>query len=137
MLTAQEAKDKCLQIWRYIEEHVTDPAWREKVIDRYTGSWSGLDENIKKYALRQLFPNDDPNSQCYLCEFHRIQSDGSWESCQDCSLGRGEPGWGLAPCMWSRRPYASFTLNVRRERWSRAAAAAQRLVDTVKDWQVD
>lgn len=137
MLTAQEAKDKCLQVWRYIEKHITDDDWRTKVMDRYANVWGTLDDHMKRYAFLQLFPDDSPNSDCYLCEFHRILSREGWRGCRGCALGQGEEGdYNYGPCMESRRPYASFILNVRQHRWTRAAAAAHRLVTTVERWDI-
>ena len=135
-LIAIEAKDRCLQVWRYIESHIKNPAWRLEVEERYEDSWLDLEGKMKDFALHRLFPGDKPNSHCYLCEYHRIiMAHGSWKGCADCCLSRGENGHDEAPCMYSRRPYASFVLNVESEQWSRAARAAHRLVTVVEQWE--
>jgi len=134
-LTSIEAKDRCIQIWEYLEKHITDDAWRTNVMMTYRDPMSSQSENMKRYALLQLYPVDSPNSQCYLCEYHRIiQAHGEWKGCMNCCLSRGESGYGTAPCLYGRRPYASFVLNVKREQWARAARAAHRLVALVKQW---
>jgi hypothetical protein len=79
MITKQEAKEKCIKMWEYIAEHITDKEWRDGRSGRY---------DIKAMA-------------------------------------------------YGGQPYNSFGNHIKAYKYARASAAATRLVEKVKKWEVD
>lgn len=145
-MSQQEAKDWCIELWEHIAMKITDPGWREKA-KQYT-YWDDIDEDaFKKLALHDLFQKEWdtevwmawPNSNCFLCEYCRIQSYAEWKGCVDCPLSYGEEAvaYEPSPCCKTRRPFNAFVNNVAKYKWDRAAKSAQRLADQVKEWEVD
>lgn len=129
MLTKQEAKEKCIAMWEHIAEHITDKEWRDTAIEE--GGEVDKVDAFKEYAIEELFPDDSPNSGCYLCEYNE-QNVADDDTCRDCPLSEGYVGG----CMHGGRPFDSFCNNLYEQRYARAQRAAERLVEKVKNWEV-
>ncbi len=115
MLTKQEAKEKCIKMWEHIAEHITDAEWRDGV--------SGRDNiKLKAFYALNLF-QFVPEHCCFLCEC------GSSFDCGYCPLATPH-------CDHEGQPYNSFNNHIKAYHYARASAAATRLVEKVRAWEV-
>jgi hypothetical protein len=68
MITKEEAREKCIALWAEIARRVVEPEFQNFAqVESDDGAYVGM--NIKRDALRSLFPDDCPESLCYLCEY--------------------------------------------------------------------
>lgn len=115
MLTKQEAKEKCIKMWEYIAEHITDKEWRDGLLGR---------DNIKGTAIYELWPPpaEIPEHYCFLC--------ACGDGCSHCPLATPH-------CDWDKQPYNSFGTHIKARKYARAQRAAERLVEKVRAWECE
>lgn len=107
-ISAVEAKEKCIAMWEHIAENITDKEWRGKTYNP---------EGWKRKAIEELgWIDERPIFNCYICAVC---------FCPECPLGPG--------C----DPYGSFCSAATTSHYARASAAAKRLVEKVRAWEVE
>lgn len=109
-LSAAEAKEKCIAMWEHIAENITDKEWRANM------------GTPKMKAIGELFPDDKyPEAGCFLCATNM--------ACSDCPLGTPH-------CQTVGQPYWDFLCSMVGD-YKEASAAAKRLVEKVRAWEVE
>ena len=128
-LTAQEAKDKCIAMWEHIAANITDKEWRDAARKKY-GEFYYSTDVFKRFAIHELYPQDDPRAQCYFCHY-RCEND---IECPDFCPLNPDP-LDVGQCCNSDEPFGLYCIAVENYHYARAAKAAQRLVEQVRAWE--
>ena len=134
-ISKAEAKAKCIAMWEHIAEHITDKEWRNAAKsagyldedgDRVVGP-----DRYKWHAIRALYPEDNPSSGCYLCQYVREDRDSG---CDECPLGIFGRDVG---CDVEGEPFPSWCTYICNYDYKEAARVARRLAKMVGAWEVD
>ena len=116
-LSPVEAKTKCIAMWEHIRDNITSKEWRGKTIH---DDYPLLAADAKWLAVVELYPGDSSLDPCYLCDYDM--------NCSDCPLDF---------CLDDDSPYMAFREAAYTAHYARASAAANRLVEKVRAWEVE
>ncbi len=133
-MSKAEAKAKCIAVWEYIAERITEKEWRKAA-----KSAGYLDEDgnrlvgpdcYKWHAIRTVYPKDNPSRGCYLCQYNREDRDFG---CDECPLGVYDRDMG---CDVEGEPFPSWCTYICNYDYREAARVARRLAKKVRAWEV-